>query len=1051
MNNGLIVYKASAGSGKTFTLAVEYLALLLSQVGSEGFRHILAVTFTNMATAEMKGRILEYLYQLAQGKDETIRYEVIRRMEGDCPRDEIELKEKARQCLTAILHDYSHFRVETIDAFLQSVLRNMAHELGLNANLRVELDDKSLVDKAVDYVIDNLHDGRTDKVKVWIRELLSAQLDAGNAWDVASAVKSFASCIFDEAFLNRTTDERKALRDEAAMNRFVREMRTICTDSERSAAEIAERALAAWQAIDLKVSYSADYEKMIQRMARMEALNMSPRINTALYEDSTTLLRKADAERTAEAESIAAMLREACEDYLHHYRLWLSAKLAMKDINQLRLLGLIEDTAEAIAEENNQFALSKTPSLLSQLIGRDDAPFVFEKAGTTFHHVMIDEFQDTSQMQWSNFRVLLLENLATQGHDLVVGDVKQSIYRWRNGDWRILQQMEHNAGLPIKPKVFTLDINYRSEQRIVDFNNDFFDAAAKALDNIAPHQPRIADLYADVKQLCAKSATKGYIEAHLFLNTASNDAGYWRQTALEMAGRIDELTQLGVEPSRIAILVREKSDGVELIRQFREIAPHILLVSDESYQLEASTAVQLIIAAMRCLNDSADRISEAFLKKYDCALPDGEERKELLAQPLYLLCESLFRLLHLERLAGQEAYVMTFLDEVQEYSRNGTADLRTFLKTWDETIYKVAVPCGAIPGVQILTIHKSKGLQFHTVLLPATHWKINKHTKDDKLWMYASDARFNQIGPLPIIGKKELADSFYAEEYAEEMFQKRVDALNILYVAFTRTECNLMIWGAAQTKDKKGKEKEFNDESGAGEILYRCFREMPDCQVDEEAAALTFQRGELVGRKQGRKEETSRMSMQGQESISIPLRSYPPSFDFRQSIESQKFVRDLTSEETQPLTYTDIGKLMHFVLSQIETVDDIQRVLQQCEAQGIVQDERMRQRAMERLKQGFKNSRVKEWFSAGNTIINECNIIGSSIYHPGQQTHRPDRVIVRGQTLTVVDYKFARPCQEHIAQVQAYMDLLRQMYPTMTVEGYLWYVYSGHIETVKNG
>ncbi len=1046
MQQRFIVYKASAGSGKTFTLAVEYLALLLSQAGGDGFRHILAVTFTNMATAEMKGRILEYLYLIARGHDGKICREVAKHMDTDRPLSEAEMQERAQRCLTAILHDYTHFRVETIDSFLQSVLRNMAHELGLNANLRVELDDKQLIGTAVDQIIDNLRDDRNDKVKGWIQKLLSAQLDAGSAWDVASTVKAFATCIFDEAFLNRKAEERQALRSEETLNRFLQSMREAQAEAEHAVTESVGQALAAWQESDLSVSYSSDYEKMMQRMSRMEPMKMSERIRTALYTDSATMLKKADAQRTDEAERLAAMLRELCDGYTHWYRIWLSARLAIHDIDQLRLLGLLEDTADAVAEENNQFALSKTPSLLSQLIGRDDAPFVFEKAGTTFHHVMIDEFQDTSQMQWSNFRVLLLENLSTQGHDMVVGDIKQSIYRWRNGDWRILQHMEHDSDLPVRPEVLKLDTNYRSEQRIVTFNNNFFAAAAQALDVIDRHDPSICDLYADVAQRCTKPKEMGFVQARLFLNAASNEENYWRQMALEMAGRIDELNRMGVASSQIAILVREKNDGAELIRQFRTVAPHIMLVSNESYLLEASTCVQLIIAAIRVLADPANRIAEAYLRKYDCPVLDDTQKDQLKTEPLYMMCESLHRLLHLERFEGQEAYVMAFFDEVQNFSRNTSADLNAFLTAWDDSLHKVSVPCGNIAGVQVITIHKSKGLQFHTVLLPATHWKIKKRMNNEKLWMYASDPSFNILGPLPIAGKKDLTDTFYAEAYKEELFQKRVDALNIMYVAFTRAECNLMIWGTAKTDG--GGNIRLNDESSAGDILYSYLCDKPESLVDEETSALTFTQGQLMGVGPKETKNASRMSMTGTETVSIPLRSYPPSLDFRQSNESQKFIRSLSTEESDPQTYTDIGKLMHYVLSQIETESDIPQALLQCEAQGIIQDERMRHNVLNRLKQGLTNKRVREWFAGHNTVINERNIIGTSQYRPGQVTHRPDRIVVHGNTLSVVDYKFARPDEEHALQVRAYMDLLRQMHPEMQVEGFLWYVYSGHVEQI---
>ncbi len=1026
MQQRFIVYKASAGSGKTFTLAVEYLALLLSQAGGDGFRHILAVTFTNMATAEMKGRILEYLYLIARGHDGKICREVAKHMDTDRPLGEAEMQERAQRCLTAILHDYTYFRVETIDSFLQSVLRNMAHELGLNANLRVELDDKQLIGTAVDQIIDNLRDDRNDKVKGWIQKLLSAQLDAGSAWDVASTVKAFATCIFDEAFLNRKAEERHALRSEETLNRFLQSMREAQAEAEHAVTESVGQALAAWQESDLSVSYSSDYEKMMQRMSRMEPMKMSERIRTALYTDSATMLKKADAQRTDEAERLAAMLREVCDGYTHWYRIWLSARLAIHDIDQLRLLGLLEDTADAVAEENNQFALSKTPSLLSQLIGRDDAPFVFEKAGTTFHHVMIDEFQDTSQMQWSNFRVLLLENLSTQGHDMVVGDIKQSIYRWRNGDWRILQHMEHDSDLPVRPKVLKLDTNYRSEQRIVTFNNNFFAAAAQALDAIDRHDPSICDLYADVAQRCTKPKEMGFVQARLFLNAASNEENYWRQMALEMAGRIDELNRMGVASSQIAILVREKNDGAELIRQFRTVAPHIMLVSNESYLLEASTCVQLIIAAIRVLADPANRIAEAYLRKYDCPVLDDTQKDQLKTEPLYMMCESLHRLLHLERFEGQEAYVMAFFDEVQNFSRNTSADLNAFLTAWDDSLHKVSVPCGNIAGVQVITIHKSKGLEFKVVIYPDAITDLSEKTKKNEpaeVWVDPMELGFEPIPHLQKVlfrldKKSEMMGEAAFRMFQDEEESNRLDNLNLLYVAFTRAVQRLYVIAAQGKNGKPNLIREF--------LETRIINKVAE---NEDGILYRFGNDNFTN------PDTHPVNENGKADA---MDSFSSNWFEKISIDPEPSMFWISPDD--PMQPRQRGNLVHQVFSKIQTLDDIDTAFQPFLLDGTINRENA-DMLKDKLQQMASHPDVSAAFSAKAKVKNECDILSNG------EILRPDRYAELPDVIYLIDYKTGKKEKKHQIQLKNYIFALQGMVEK-EIRAYLVYL-SDPIEVEK--
>ena len=1097
MQAQFIVYKASAGSGKTFNLAAEYIALMLMKQQDDEFQHILAVTFTNLATSEMKNRILGYLYSLAYQPEDEVDFmkrvmEILER--NGCKMAEAEIQEKAGKCLISILHDYSKFRIETIDSFFQSILRNLAHELGLNANLQVELDNAQLASRAIDRVIENLRDDKDDRVKKTITEMMENKLMEGKSWDIPSTVKAFAQCIFDEAFQNRSDPEREALNDGRAITDYANRIRQVREEARRKIGEAVQSARDRINSQTLnfeRISNGRYYNAFLEKMEACTLDDVSATVQKAMDEDSNVMLRSPDrgnAMLKAEACDTARVLSDTHSLYKRQYQVVNTADIALKYIRELSLLGHIEHTVEEICEENGQFSLSKTPSLLKQLIGHEDAPFVFEKAGTLFRHVMIDEFQDTSLMQWQNFRVLLLDNLASGGHDMLVGDVKQSIYRWRNGDWRILHDIEHTGGFPVSPQVIPLSINRRSRQNIVSFNNAFFSDAAAILDTLGTNAYKIGGIYSDVKQESMPDSEGGYVRVRLHRGMKKSDEEYQTMVAQDMIGQIRALQDTGVGQQDIAILVRTHDDSDVLIDQFSQQAPDITLVSDEAFRLESSIDVQMIICALRVLGNAQQ--PDKLAMRYLCLHYTGARKElspkadpftgnetdllpeafvghldELSAQPLYLLCEHLHRIFELGSGNGQDAYLMAFFDELQACIQSGISDIQGFLNAWDEKIHKHAIPSGNIQGVRILTIHKSKGLQFHSVLVPATHWQIEKDMRGDKMWCRTDNEAFDTLGELRVDMNSRLGKSFYDASYKEEHFQRRVDAINLLYVAFTRAEKNLMIWGLTELDDKgkeegkakgkdKGKGKDGKDEvrpALSGDLLALFLENPPFGSVENQEDSLTYSYGAIVGPDKKKHQSTRRMSTGG-EPLIMQMTSHAPSLNFRQSNESLKFIRSLDSEQEVPQSYTDIGKQMHYVLSQIRTVDDVPLVLERCRAAGIIEDETRLQTIISRLNKGFSNKLISSWFSNDIEYENERNIIGRSRFQPHQSVHRPDRVVIRGNTITVIDYKFAHPDAEQEAeyenQVRAYMDLLQRMHPQCEVFGYLWYVYSIRLKQV---
>lgn len=1084
MNQSLSIYKASAGSGKTFALAVEYIMGLLQPCAEREFEHTLAVTFTNKATAEMKSRILETLYGLKMGLEETEDYlgEIKKRFaKSRISISDQEIRDRAGKALTAILHDYSRFRVETIDSFFQSILRNMARELGLAANLQVELSHEEVIDSAVDSLIETM-DSRKE-VKDWVMDYVREQLDNGDKWNIVTPLKAFAGNIYMEDYQRRSEEELRRISDPEVIRDFKREMGVIRNRALKEVEEAVDGLISLIEGSTVsfdKISRGDNVINFLQKARAMESDGPSNTIKGQAKGEKPLLLAayKNKPDLTAAAETVREALLSFLALYKKRREEYVSAGLALRYLNPLRLLRHIDERAREIEGDAGRFTLSSTPALLSKMIEGSDAPFIFEKIGTFINSVMIDEFQDTSRMQWENFKKLLFEKLSSGGKGMLVGDIKQSIYRWRNGDWKILYGIENEKELrrfDIKPE--PLDVNYRSHQTIVDFNNAFFPPAAALLDGIKPDaEIKLSNIYSDVHQKKNKEDGKGYVRIKLFKQTDD----YLQDTVTDMADQIHQLQAGGLNLSQIAILVRKNGMAQQLISGFSQYAPDIQLVSDEAFLLEASVSVQMMIAALRLLIDKnhSDGISEKYLmmhylrdvlgkedatiqsialKKAEEVLPEAftAHKEELLQLPLYLLAESLWRIFSLESIEGEDVYVLTFFDELQNHLRSGVApDIQTFLTAWDESLHNRSVPGSAAAGVRILTIHKSKGLAFHTVMLPFSDWDIEKDRQNEILWCTTDKEPYNRIGALPVsIRSKAVRSSIFASDYEEEHLEKRVDALNTLYVAFTRAKANLYVWGKTKKEDKEGN----ISITGIGELIYLSLRNKEN-DTDNECFTYAVGSPLTIVKKDDKKEE-NRLHLEHHEedAIDVKVVTRDPALYFLQSNQAEEYLRQTLSnaqEKEEPsqeasslrgglegaLSQREVGKRMHEVLSRIEDVGQLEEALSKARREGIIGEGEEWDAITARIKEGFGNPLIASWFKADNIIYNECSIASIDKKSGLPQVLRPDRVVMKGDSITVIDYKFGHPSRLYYDQVKDYMALMKQMYPQHHVQGYIWYV-----------
>lgn len=1061
----LTVFKASAGSGKTFTLAVQYIMNLVISEERGAYAHILAVTFTNKATTEMKDRILSQLFGIGHGLASSNNYfEALCksiRDDGAAVPDKTELRRRCREALHQILHDYNRFRVQTIDAFFQTILRGLAHELGLTANLQVELGDKEVLSKAVDRIIDRLQD---DPVLLdWVMSLVRDQIDNNQRWDVTQKVKSFGSAIFSEEYLTHGKELEDVLKDDDGLREIISQIEKLRSDACEIVPALGNEIEQFMQKKGIDYADISNGNNLQGFVEKLKNCNFSyipsKRINDWAADAMTLLTKSNQVKRpdlVAIARELSDLLSQVLATYAEQQRAYASAQQVLAHIKQVRLLVDIDQEVTAINAETSRFNLSKTPILLNKMIGESDAPFIFEKIGAELRHVMIDEFQDTSSMQWKNFRALLIESFAKGGSNLLVGDVKQSIYRWRGGDWRMLANIEH-AVVP-KPNVKTLDTNCRSARRVIEFNNVFFKQAAEKLDTLSAdeiqrlnEQFSFTTAYNDVKQhVPTERPEAGYVRLQTFdSKQPDSNEDVTVMVINDLMEQVRTLHGAGLPYDQITILVRFNYDAQPIIDAFTRTEDMPAIVSDEAFLYASSKAVVTLVTALRVMDDPTDLVSQYFIAThYPDALPFEEQLTTL---PLYALLETLYRRFALDKMTGQDAYLMGFFDAVIDYVHRESSDIHSFLRYWDEKLSTESIPAGQVNGIRIVTIHKAKGLEFHTVLIPFCNWPLEKDHRNDLLWCVPTVEPYAQLPLVPVTPSGITAKSIFASAYAREHLYSRLDELNTLYVGFTRARCNLYAWGI-------GNVKSFNDNKSrtVGDLISLLYPNgyqtgIPIIQVKKEDS-----------------QEGNRLLPQRQ-FVDVAMQSYPLTATFKQSNQSQHFVAQQTDETidmddvymsviAKEQQYLELGRLLHSVLQQIETEADISRVLSALEQDGIISRNlqgnsyvSVRRADLETwLRRGLQQPKVASWFSGQWRLFTECSIVSVDPDRHQPTVLRPDRVMVSEdeRQVIVVDFKFGHPNKGYDDQVVEYMSLLQRMYPQAVVEGYLWFVYSSKVQPV---
>ena len=1066
----LLVYKASAGSGKTFTLAVEYIKLLI--LNPRAYRQILAVTFTNKATAEMKERILSQLYGIQIGDKDSEAY--LNRIKEETKKTEQEIREAAGIALGYMLHDYSRFRVETIDSFFQSVMRNLARELELSPNLNIELNNAEVLSDAVDSMIEKL--GPTSPVLAWLLDYINERIADDKRWNVSDEVKNFGRNIFDEGYIEKGEGLRQRLRNPDTIKEYRKQLKALETEIleqmkgfyDQFEGELEGHALTADELKNGSRGIGSYFRKLNNGILSNDIRNATVEkcLEDAKHWATKTSPRFADIIDLAKS-SLMQILEDAEKLRSKNNLLLNSCRLSLQHLNKVQLLANIDEEVRQLNHDNNRFLLSDTNALLHQLVKDGDSSFVFEKIGTNIRNVMIDEFQDTSKLQWQNFAPLIGESLSHDHTDLIVGDVKQSIYRWRNSDWSLLNEGVQSLFRPSQYSERSMNMNYRSCACIVEFNNRIFGEAARLLQQKLEREieesalvegsfdVKIEKAYADIGQRVADSnlLRSGHVSVTMWESDKKED--FYNESLARIPDLLRDLQDRGYTAGDITFLTRTAREGTMLVDLLLRLNSENTdgryrydVISSESLLIRNSPIINLLIGILRYIQDPSIELnrllavyeynSRKFKASDDAVILSYFEDRENIGrhldndffsfvesirkEPLFEMCERIVSYFSDEGAdEGERVYIQAFQDYVLDYCRTHTADLGSFLSWWDDNEDKLSVTTPQEQdAMRVMTIHKSKGLEFKVVIIPFCNWSLDHQSNQTNfVWCHTHEEPFSRIPVLPLRYGSSLAQTYYATEYFDEKMYACIDNLNIAYVAFTRAEEELHIFAPA-VKNKSDKGRFGSISAMLGEVLF------PE---GNDGGDLHYEAG-IDWRAEKKKKNVSVVP-------SFPAgiyRSIEPGNRLHLRLQGKGVFG-----EGKDRTY---GTLMHRILSQIETLDRVDDTIAAFVRSGELSELESKS-IREDINRWLADERVSSWFSPGVNVWTEREIL-----QPDGSFYRPDRVVETDNEVIVVDYKFGNVERaSYKRQVNTYTSLIEKM-GYDRVSGFIWYVSLGKLERV---
>ncbi len=1115
----LKIYKASAGSGKTHILAGNYLLSAFDSgspvqygdvykafSGDMAFSRILAVTFTNKAAGEMKTRIIKELDKLITGE----KSDYIKDLRAKYPKlTEEAVRAKAAKIRSAVLHNYSMFNLRTIDSFVNRIVRAFCYDINVNSGFRIETDENVVVADLCDMLYQQLDND--SQLREQLLQLSRQNVDEGKNWDFRSQITNLAKLIFTENF--KKLEDFASLKDDYQRKEYFAQAAKKIIDIYDSYVSLSKSI--AKRATDIFTKIFNDYNstpgelfkdvKTIYNFLTVKLLSTNYKdLDIASTKTFTKILNNPDgylakSKPTAIQKALAPvlfaqinpLLQEYNELYTNQFSNFVTAAVVRSDFYAFALLGDLAALLPQYRQDNQMMLVSDATAFLNEIVKDNDAPFIYERTGNKFDHIFIDEFQDTSEFQWQNFRPLIENTIAQGFDDMIVGDVKQSIYRFRGGDWTLLNsEVERSIGS--ENILFkTLDSNWRSRKNIVDFNNAVFANSVTVLEQHSDDEDLnfelLHQIYADSFQNLPQNQDRkgGNVKVKFFekpkkekskssdtdTDSDEEDESFDVTVLTAMAQDIDALLKQRYPAKKICVLIRKKAEAEKVVNFLlsymnqAEDAEKYQVISADSLYIANSEPVKVAINAIKLVVNSEDSIAKAKLlqsyaklsaqditdddifkavsndAKAADILPDGFKNlaTDYASLPLFDLCEKIISEFELYKYTGETEYLRTFEDTVLDFSRVHSSDVSRFVKWWDESGCKVSIqPSDNQNAVTVMTVHKSKGLDFGAVFMPFCNWKMEDvvNTSPTYIWVAPpEESDFGFLPMLPVRYSSALKHSVFRDYYHLEKRNMYVDALNILYVAFTRAVDELYVYSPKPSGDKI---------KNVGDLLYFCINQ-----------SIASDEGKIIGLSSYFNEDTLQLTLNTDHQVLTPgFKENAKKFEIRQFKNldwnqklSIKYNADDFFAKSNPFIQERInyGSFMHDVMSRIETAADLPIVLQQLKDQGRI-TEQQKEELRQKIETAFEIPEVKRWFSpVWKQIITETALLTLD-----GRIRIPDRVMVSDTETVIIDFKFGGHHPEYHDQIKEYAALLSSMktplYPN--VSAYLFYVETNEIERV---
>ncbi len=1016
------VYKSSAGSGKTFTLVKEYLKLVLGTDKADYYRSILAITFTNKAAGEMKDRVLSTLESIAESNLNSSQEFMLNLLCKELSLSREELQLRTGNVLRSILHNYSDFHITTIDKFVHRIIKSFAFDLKIPMNFEVELDGQNLMADAVDVLLSQA--GSEEGLTRVLVDFCESRADDEGNWNIENDLRKYAHKLLEEdghSYIEKL--RHLELEDFTRIRKYLLEQ---VKTFEKKVSSIGEDALHVITSSNIPPAAFAGGANGICKY--FEYLRD---IRSDKFVPSTTVSKNIEQDKWT-STSCSASNRQAIEsikDQLYAFfekannlirtsgKLYTLHKMLYARIYSISLLNEVEKVISEFRSNENRMHISEFNKRISEVVSKEPAPYIYERVGEKFRHYLIDEFQDTSELQWHNLLPLIENSLGTGHFNMIVGDGKQAIYRFRGGEVEqfarlpeiknaghdeLLKEREQTIRRNFKEEV--LDRNFRSKKEVIEFNNDLFTFLSSTL----PESQQ--SIYANLRQIPDDTKTGGQVMLD-FLDATMEE---YKEDALKLIIRhIEQCLQDGYSYDDIAIITRFNREG-SLIAEYLH-AQGISVSSSESLVLPASDKVRFIISNLYFLEDSSAGVAKAemidFLNKgsirdeairtyssypaekfvsYISSLGYQFDPEDLRLKSLYETCEEIIRIYHLD---DQDPYVLSLLDQVLQFNMKQNKSNSAFLTWWEEKKHKLSIDgSGIVNAVQIMSIHKSKGLEFPVVICPFMNW-MQGNQRDD-IW---SISRENEVPGLPVFllpAEKKLEETAYADLYKNESEKSALDDVNILYVAFTRPVDRLYILSSFPYKYGN---------------LSRHFISYLESRSMYEEGRANYIIGTATRAGDHKKHQAKEvMHMKGY--VKGP---------WNEVVEiSRESLKLMDEEQALKISY---GKLVHQVLSEVNSLTEIPLKLQALYEDGMISSTILLE-LQGKIESLVKSTQLENLFGEGKQIKTETDIL-----LPDGRFIRPDRVVIDGNTAMVIDYKTGKKRDSDRVQVDGYGDILSQM------------------------